>query len=61
MTFIVAPPPKKKDTSVERTGLRTLTVIDKENKLFFVCSELVELVKLETSHTVIIPPTVSVV
>ena len=33
-----------------------------EEKMFFVCSEAVEskLVKLETSRTVILPPTVSV-
>ena len=44
------------------SSLLRLDLTKEENMLFFVCSEAVEskLVKLETSRTVIFPPTVSV-
>ena len=44
------------------SSLTGLDLTKKENMLLFVCSDAVEskLVKLETSHTVILPTTVSV-
>ena len=44
------------------SSLTRLDLTKEENMLFFVCSEEAEskLVKLEASHSVILPPTVSV-
>ena len=55
---------KKKKTLIVQlvSSLTRLELTKKENMLLFVCSEAFEsiLVKLETSHSVIHPPTVSV-